>query len=377
MGALRLECVLYHNAQSYALAHCTQRDAVATTSLLLYAVTLEHSEMVLSNRFDRPCAIAARTRFSFISGFLASLLSGCAALPIPHADGLSANTLDGSPGITVYAAGDIADCRKNAASDSGAARTGKLIATALAGNPTAMVLALGDLAYPAGTAAQFDDCYGRTWGSFKDRTLPAPGNHEYYTPGATGYFDYFGNGAGPDRRGYYSTDLGGWHVVSLNSNLKGPASDAQMTWLRADLAASRQVGAGRCVLAFWHHPYASSGGHGNNAHMRPTWEALFDARADVVLAAHDHDYERFAPMDGTGNADARSGIRSFVVGNGGASLTPFGPTKLHSQAQDNSTVGVLRLRLKAGSYEWAFLPADGSAARDGGSGVCHAGSSRG
>ena len=302
---------------------------------------------------------------------LVALLAGCAALPIPRADGRPAVPI-GPAGITVYAAGDIADCRKVAAVQSGASRTAALVETHLAGDPTAMVLALGDLVYPAGTTAQFNDCYAPTWGRFKARTLPAPGNHEYYTTGAQGYFDYFGNIAGPERRGYYSVDLGPWHVVSLNSNLKDAASDAQLAWLSSDLKALRGQDGKRCVLAFWHHPFYSSGGHGNNLHMGPVWQVLSDARADIVLSAHDHNYERFAPQDSAGNADARNGIRAFVVGNGGARLTPMGPTKRNSEAQTNAVLGVLRLQLKPGAYEWAFLPADGSAASDSGSGVCHA-----
>lgn len=325
--------------------------------------------MFLNHPVFRRAVPAFRTACCLSLSVSAALLTGCASLPIPRTDGLPAAA---RTGVTVYAAGDIADCRKAAAADTGAARTADLIAAGLSSDPAAMVLALGDLAYPAGTTAQFDDCYAPTWGRFKTRTLPAPGNHEYYTVGAQGYFDYFGSIAGPARRGYYSTELGPWHVISLDSNLKSTASDAQLAWLRTDLAALRSRNDKRCVLAFWHHPVVSSGGHGNNPHMRGIWQALADARADIILAAHDHGYERFAPLDGAGNADAGNGMRSFVVGNGGASLTPFGPTKLHSEAQDNSTVGVLRLMLKPGGYDWAFLPADGGAARDNGSGVCHA-----
>lgn len=309
-------------------------------------------------------------RSVLVSATLTALLTSCASLSVPQVTGLPSSVI-GPAGITVYAAGDIADCRKIAAAQSGAARTATLIETGLAIDPGAIALALGDLVYPAGTTAQFDDCYAPTWGRFKTRTLPAAGNHEYYTNGAAGYFDYFGSVAGPERRGYYSTDLGAWHVLSLDSNLKGVASDAQLAWLKSDLAAMRSQSARRCVLAFWHHPLYSSGGHGNNPHMRNVWQALYDARADLVLAAHDHHYERFAAQDAGGNADARNGIRSFVVGNGGASLTPLGPTKRNSEAQTNAVLGVLRLQLKAGAYDWAFLPADGSGPRDNGSGACH------
>ena len=324
--------------------------------------------------FTNPLSASSSLAPALLASALIALMSGCASLPIPHADGLT-STPTGPAGVTVYAAGDIADCRKVSAAQSGAVRTATLIEAGLASDPAAIVLALGDLVYPAGTTAQFDDCYAPTWGRFKARTLPAPGNHEYYTTGAQGYFDYFGTIAGPGRRGYYSTDLGAWHILSLDSNLRDTASDAQLAWLKSDLAALGSQGGKRCILAFWHHPFYSSGGHGDNPHMRNVWQTLIDARADIVLGAHDHNYERFAPQDSAGNADARNGIRSFVVGNGGAKLTPMGPTKRNSEAQTNALLGVLRLQLKGGAYDWAFLPADGSAPRDSGSGVCHAGAS--
>ena len=299
-----------------------------------------------------------------------SALAGCASL----ADGEAMQTASAAAkdtGVTVFAAGDIADCRKVRAADSGAARTAALIVGGIAADPAAVVLALGDTAYPVGLPAEFNDCYAPTWGQFKSRTLPAPGNHEYYTAGAPGYFGYFGAAAGPDRRGYYSTDVGAWHVVSLNSNLEATQADAQLAWLSEDLAALRRRDPAACILAFWHHPLYSSGGHGNNLQMRGVWQALMAARTDLVLTAHDHDYERFAPQDAASNADAAAGIRSFVVGNGGARLTPFTATKANSLAQDNATHGVLKLILRPRDYEWAFLPVDGTAARDVGGASCH------
>lgn len=300
-----------------------------------------------------------------------SALVGCASLSGKDRALPATPSVQGD-GVTVYAAGDIADCRKTRAADSGASRTAALITAGIAANPAAMVLALGDTTYPVGLPAEFSDCYAPTWGQFKSRTLPAPGNHEYYTAGAPGYFGYFGAAAGPAQRGYYSTDVGAWHVLSLNSNLKTAAAEAQLAWLTEDLAALRQRSPSACVLAFWHHPLFSSGGHGNNPHMRAVWEALQAARADLVLAAHDHGYERFAPQDAAGNADKTAGIRSFVVGNGGARLTPFTATKANSEAQDNASHGVLKLALKTKGYEWAFVPVDGSVPRDAGSATCHA-----
>lgn len=282
-----------------------------------------------------------------------------------------------APAVTVYAAGDIADCRFSRPPFSGAARTADVIAAGLARDAGAVVLSLGDHSYPEGVAAEFQHCYQPTWGRFKARTRPAPGNHEYATGDAGGYFDYFGAQAGPERRGYYSFELGAWHVVSLNSDLHGAADAAQLLWLKDDLARHRA----RCTLAYWHAPLYSSGGHAASAHMRAAWQALYAAGADVVLSGHDHDYERFAPQDADGRADALHGIRQFVAGTGGAFLTPMRWPRPHSEVRDNSHHGVLQLVLADGRYAWDFLSADdGHAApdypppalRDTGAAACHA-----
>lgn len=270
---------------------------------------------------------------------------------------------------TVYAAGDIAWCEKKPALLSDANDTAKVVEMGLAATPHAAVLLLGDNVYQRGTEREFRECYDPTWGRFKARTHPAPGNHEYATPGAKGYFDYFGSAAG---RGYYSVELGAWHVVSLDSNLKGAAQQAQLAWLRQDLAASKA----RCTLAYWHHPLYSSGWHGSIATMRPAWELLHQAGAELVLSGHDHTYERFAPQDADGRLDQARGIRQFVVGTGGAYYTPFKFPIINSEMRDNSRFGVLRLVLRDASYEWEFLEAsyDGfpnGQAPDRGAGKCH------
>jgi 3',5'-cyclic AMP phosphodiesterase CpdA len=271
--------------------------------------------------------------------------------------------------VTVYAAGDIARCPYPDAAYSGAADTAATIAAGLAQDPRAVVLAVGDLTYPRGTAQEFRDCYEPTWGRFKDRTWPAPGNHEYYTPHAAPYFAYFGARAG---RGYYSVELGAWHVISLDSNLAPAEHAAQIEWLRADLASHPA----RCTLAFWHHPLYSSGGHGSIPKMRDAWQLLYDAGAELVLSGHDHDYERFAPQDADGNVDTARGIRQFVVGTGGAYPTPFLLFAAHSEVRDASRQGVLRLTLSAAGYDWEFLESNkvttlGTAPPDRGSGTCH------
>jgi hypothetical protein len=294
------------------------------------------------------------------------LLLAAAACAAPNA---AANVADASPAITVYTAGDIARCAYRDPAYSGAADTARTVAAGLAGDPGAVVLTLGDHTYPHGTAREFADCYGPTWGRFKDRTWPAPGNHEYYTAQAAPYFAYFGERAG---RGYYSLDMKGWHIISLDSNLAPAAHSAQLAWLKADLAGHPA----RCTLAFWHHPLYSSGGHGSIPKMREAWRLLLDAGAELVLSGHDHDYERFAPQDADGRLDRARGMRQFVVGTGGAYPTPFLLTVPNSEMRDSGRTGVLRLRLLDGRYEWEFLESSrltplGLPAPDRGSDVCH------
>jgi 3',5'-cyclic AMP phosphodiesterase CpdA len=282
---------------------------------------------------------------------------------------VSARAAGVDEGITVYAAGDIARCAAPDPAYSGAADTAATVAAGLAQDRQAVVLALGDLTYPRGAMKEFTDCYGPTWGRFKDRTWPAPGNHEYYTPGAAPYFAWWGARAG---RGYYSFDLGTWHIISLDSNLAPAAHAAQLDWLRADLAAHPA----RCTLAYWHHPLYSSGGHGSIPKMRDAWKLLYDAGAELVLSGHDHDYERFAPQDADGRLDPARGMRQFVVGTGGAYPTPFLLTVAHSEVRDSNRTGVLRLQLYAGGYGWEFvestrLSSFSVAPPDRGSAACH------
>jgi hypothetical protein len=301
--------------------------------------------------------------------FASHLAAAAGSLLLAASAFAGANDISGASGVTVYTAGDIARCAYRDAAYSGAADTARTVAAGLAADPGAVVLTLGDHTYPHGKAKEFADCYGPTWGRFKDRTWPAPGNHEYYSPQAAPYFAWFGARAG---RGYYSLDLGSWHIVSLDSNLTPAAHVAQMEWLRADLASHPA----RCTLAFWHHPLYSSGGHGSIPKMRAAWRLLMDAGAELVLSGHDHDYERFAPQDADGRLDRARGLRQFVVGTGGAYPTPFLLTVDNSEMRDNGRTGVLRLRLLDGRYEWEFLESGrltplGLPAPDRGSDVCH------
>ena len=259
-------------------------------------------------------------------------------------------------------AGDIADCKDL----SGAEATAKLL-----DQIRGTVMAVGDLAYPDGSKENFQ-CYDKTWGRAKARTRPAPGNHEFHAAGATPYFDYFGAAAGDPKTGYYSYELGTWHIIVLNSecvDVGGCESGSpQEKWLRADLTAHPTA----CTLAYWHKPLFSSGGaHGNDLTVKPLFQALYEANADVVVNGHDHDYERFAPQTPDGAADPARGIREFVAGTGGKNHRPFGEPKPNSELRDATAFGVLKLTLKPNGYDWQFIPEAGKTFTDSGSGKCH------
>ena len=267
------------------------------------------------------------------------------------------------PVAVLVGAGDIASCDDLA----GAKATADLIERI-----PGTVFAAGDLAYPDGSDEQFAKCYGPTWGRFKDRTRPAPGNHEYHS-GGSGYTHFFGAAAGDPQKEYYSYDLGAWHIVVLNSECApvggcGPGSQ-QATWLREDLGAHPA----KCTLAYWHKPLFSSGGaHGNDPAVKPFWDLLYAADADVVIGGHDHDYERFAPQDPEGKPDSNRGIREFVVGTGGKnSHRWFGRPQPNSEVRNADTFGVLKLTLHATGYEWEFVPEAGKSFTDRGRGTCH------
>jgi hypothetical protein len=229
------------------------------------------------------------------------------------------------------------------------------------------VLVLGDNQYPNGELDAYRRLYHPTWGRFKARTRPVPGNHEYETPGAAGYLAYFGKQARPKGRSYYSFDLGGWHLIALNSSIDHGPGSAQERWLRADLVATAK----RCILAYWHVPRFSSGAHqGSWGSVGAFWNDLYDANADVVLSAHEHSYERFDRQTPWAKA-SRQGIRQFVVGTGGADLLGFGNRKPNSQRRISHTHGVLELVLHPASYRWRFVSENGAVLDRGGPVACH------
>ena len=268
----------------------------------------------------------------------------------------------------IAAAGDIA-CAPDGTRDADSCQQ-RAASELLANGDAWTVLTTGDNQYDDGELADFQVSYAASWGRVKAITRPSPGNHDYHVSGARGYYSYFGPLAGKRGKGYYSFEVGDWHLIALNSNCGEVGGcdegSAQERWLRADLAAHPSA----CTLAYWHHPRFSSGTHGNNGSYDAFWQALYGAGADVVLNGHDHTYERFAPQDPDRRADP-AGIREFVVGTGGKSLYDFGTPEPNSEVRDADTFGVLELTLRADGYDWRFVPIAGGSFEDSGSASCH------
>lgn len=258
-------------------------------------------------------------------------------------------------GVTVVAAGDIASCEQ-----SGDEETAELVRRI---DPDA-IITTGDNVYPNGTSEEFAQCYDPTWGEFLERTSPSPGNHEYATPGAAGYFDYFAARApGP----YYSFDLGGWHLVSLNSEIDRSEGSSQVRWLARDLRRDRH----RCELLYWHRPRWSGGAHGSSEYSQDLWRAAYEAGVDLVVVGHDHNYQRFRRLDARGRPDPRFGVVQIVAGTGGRSHYDPGEIE-HRVAVDGETFGVLELNLRPGSFALRFAPVAGGSFTDAVRGAgCH------
>lgn len=257
-----------------------------------------------------------------------------------------------SNSVVLVGAADITNCSRN---------QDELTAQLLDTIP-GTVFTAGDNAYVDGTYSEYLNCYDPSWGRHKSRTKPSPGNHDYLTSGAAGYFQYFNN-----IPSYYAYDLGAWRIYALNSEISTSATSAQVTWLQNDLAAHPS----QCVLAYWHRPRWSSGAnHGNASSIQTLWQVLHDAGAELVINGHEHQYERFAEMNASGAAVSQ-GLREIVAGTGGASLYPFGTPLSASQARNSTAYGVLKLTLRSTGYDWQFIPAEGSTFTDSGSSNCH------
>jgi hypothetical protein len=294
-------------------------------------------------------------RFTFAA---AALILGASLLIAPR---LGTARVAHSPGplptfatgvTTLLAVGDIGSCNGDA--DEAVA--------GLAARLPGTIALLGDIVYENGAPSDYAACFDPAWGGLRSRIRPAPGNHDYQTTDASGYFSYFGASAGTPGEGWYSYELGAWHVIVLNSNCDAVggcgAGSPQLVWLEADLRANPVA----CTLAYWHHPLVSSGRHGSDTRTGPLWRALAEAGADLVLVGHDHDYERLASVDG---------IRSFVVGTGGRSLYEL--TRLperRTELRANDAYGLLLLELGDADYSWRFVPIPGDSLSDSGSAAC-------
>ena len=254
--------------------------------------------------------------------------------------------------VIFVGAGDIASCDNN---------NDELTAQLLDDIP-GTVFTAGDNVYGSGTFTQYTNCYDPTWGRHKARTKPVPGNHEYVTSGAAGYFQYFNNVPS-----YYAYNLGSWRIYALNSEIDVSANSSQVAWLQDDLAANPS----QCVLAYWHTPRWSSGStHGSNTSYQTLWQILYEADTELVVVGHEHNYERFAEMNASGAAVSQ-GLREIVVGTGGRSHYNFGTILPASQVRNSSTYGVLKLTLHETGYDWQFVPIAGSTFTDSGSTNCH------
>ena len=284
----------------------------------------------------------------------------------------------------VGAAGDIAcdpaDPNFNGGAGTASACHMRAVSDLLLQSHLTAVLGLGDEQYECAGLSAFASSYDPTWGRLKSITYPAPGNHEYQTSGGTncdaagnaaGYYTYFGSAAGDPSKGYYSFDLGTWHLIALNASCAKVggcgAGSPEEIWLKNDLATHTN----RCTLAFWHNPRYSSGGVGNDSTFSPFWQDLYNANAELVLVGHDHEYERFAPQNASSGLDTARGIREFVVGTGGKTHTSFATIRANSEVRNNDTFGFLKLTLHPSSYDWQFVPEPGKTFADSGSTACH------
>jgi acid phosphatase type 7 len=339
------------------------------------AASVQFQLVTTFNEWGEGTAVESAGEWTSPSGYgtyLDALHAATAAAPAPAPAPAPSS---GDP--VLAAAGDIAcdpsDANFNGGTGSGSSCHEKATSDLLVNLNPAAIVTLGDNQYEDNTLAKYQSSFGPSWGRLKSAIHPGIGNHEYLTSGASGYFSYFGAAAGQSGKGYYSFNVGTWHLVELNSNCSQVggcgAGSPQEQWLKADLAAHPS----QCTLAYWHHPRWSSGEHGNFASMDPIWRDLYNAGVEIVLNGHDHDYERFAPQDPNGVADPAHGIREWVIGTGGKNHYGFTfPSGIaNSQVRNADTFGVLKLTLHPSSYDFQFLPEPGKTFTDSGSGTCH------
>ncbi len=278
--------------------------------------------------------------------------------PIPHPSPEPIAT----PAVLV-GAGDISIC----------GRDGDNLTADLLDDIPGVIFTLGDNSNEQGTMEQYQECYDPTWGRYLQRIRPSPGNHDYVTDDAEDYYEYFGDAAGEPGKGYYSYDVGGWHVISLNSNCAQTEdceeSSRQIDWLVEDLEQHPNL----CTLAYWHHPRWESDDEGDRDFLDTFWQVLYDHDVELVVNGHEHYYERLAPQNPDGDFDMDKGIRQFTVGTGGAGLRDYDENSDSSlvQVRSNENFGVLKLNLFPDYYEWDFIPVGGDGFADSGFDVCH------
>ncbi|MCW2598699.1 MAG: hypothetical protein JWM02_528 [Frankiales bacterium] len=348
-----------------------------SASCATIALATRQSYQVVSADVGTSLRVVVTATNSYGSGTATSASAAVVPVPPPPPDDK-----------VIMAAGDMSCGAASTGSACVQQQTSDLLVSA---NPDG-VLALGDNQYECGDLSEFQSSYAPSWGRVLAKTYPVPGNHEYATStsssnncynragGAPGYYTYFGDRSTPlqvgcmvNCKGYYSYDLGGWHLIALNSNCSKVggcnAGNPQYTWLKADLAAHPN----QCTLAYYHHPRWTSGQELDTAAMGPVVQALYDAGVDVILNGHDHDYERFAPMAPDGSVDPVRGTREFVVGTGGRNTSSFIASRFGSEVRDSSTFGVLKMVLHHNSYDWQFVPVTGSTSgfADSGAQPCH------
>ncbi len=318
-------------------------------------------------------------RVTHLASWLAVLCTAAACgppvqlTPPPAASPAPVIALSGAS--VMLGVGDIASCTSPLNG-----RTALLVDSVLRADSIAKVddaaFTLGDNAYSSGTTSQFAECFAPTWGDTNKRIIrklhPAPGNHDYYTPSADPYYKYFGAAAGTAGQGYYSYDVGAWHVIVVNSELivglfDNAAAQGQMEWVDKDLKAHKTL----CTIAYWHHPRFSSGWHGSDARLGPLWQLLYDNDVDLILNGHDHDYERFRPMNPVGAVDTAKGMTEIIAGTGGEELRGFGGKVIaNSDYRIEGRAGVLLLTLGKAEYRSAFLEVGGRVWDQSG-GKCH------
>lgn len=301
----------------------------------------------------RPASPGSLGAIALALGVAAATASGCSSTSSP--------TNPSPPPATVavlVGAGDIARC--------GEARVNADSTAALLDQIAGTVFTAGDNAYPSGRPVDFENCYGPNWGRHRARTRPTPGNHDYETAGASGYYAYFGQSAGPTGLGYYTYDVGPWRIIALNSEINARQGSGQYEWLRGELQ-NRQV---LCTAAIWHRPLFTSGPNGENRDMIDLWRLLYEFGAEIVINGHDHLYERFAPQTPDGRPDTARGIRQFTVGTGGVPLYQTSAIKTNSEVVATTSHGVLKLTLTASDYHWEFVPVSSTGFRDSGTGTC-------